>query len=380
MSNPADERTLRSAVTRLGNLSLAGFALAVGLMALVFALPYSPLTLVLALGVPVCAISAMVCGVRALHGKTPSMRLGVMWQASVVVFGIVGGVLAMLYGALVALFTVGGGRGRQIRSFGRALLAPVVPGSAWTQDDIALGSCAELDDSTRQALARQWRENGRTEHASVAAFAELTRELMVLGAPPALLASAQRDALDEIRHTELCFALARALDGKEEGPGPLEAAGRNLSGHLGSRTAALASLAVSSLIDGVLHEGLSARVLARLARRCQDAEVAAMVKTIAADEGRHAAHGWDVVRWCVAEGGVPVVHALRGAAKIVADQAASAQSEGAKDGSWERHGIHGDALHDEEYAKAVADLRRRVANLWTVTAPDVSRHTHQAEP
>ncbi len=369
MSIPADEEAQRTSVKRLGNLSLAAFVLAVALMAATFAMYSAALGELVALAVPICTIAAVIFGAMALYRKTPQMGLGLGWQACVVLFGIVGGVLGTLYGGLVALFMSSGGRGRQIRSFGRPLLAPVVAGSAWTQGDVALGSCAGLDDSTRQALARQWRENGRTEHASVAAFAELTRELMVLGAPPALLASAQRDALDEIRHTEMCFALARALDGKEEGPGPLKAAGRHLSSHLGSRSVALASLAVSSLIDGVLHEGLSARVLARLARRCQDTEVAAMVKTIAADEGRHAAHGWDVVRWCVAEGGVPVVHALRGAAKTVTDHAASVQPDGAKDGAWERHGIHGDALQDEEYAKAVADLRRRVANLWTVTAP-----------
>lgn len=28
----------------------------------------------------------------------------------------------------------------------------------------------------------------------------------------------------------------------------------------------------------------------------------AILKEIAADEGRHAAHGWDVVAWCLAEG------------------------------------------------------------------------------
>ena len=123
---------------------------------------------------------------------------------------------------------------------------------------------------------------------------------MALGAPPELVASSNRDALDEIRHTELSSSLARELDGEAEGPGAFPAAqtARTLPP---TRTLALAALAVDSLVDGALHEGISARVVARLAKRCEVPRIRAMLKEIAADEGRHAAHGWDVVEFCLAE-------------------------------------------------------------------------------
>jgi hypothetical protein len=170
---------------------------------------------------------------------------------------------------------------------------PNVPLSSASEH--ALSRCragALCAKALRATLAHQWRENGRTEHASVAAYARLTLDLIALGAPPSLVRAAQRDALDEIRHTELCFSLARAIDGRDVGPGPfavMDGASRS-----GSRALSLARLAVDSLVDGALHEGVSARVIAQLAKRTDMEPIRALLKELAADEGRHAAHGWDV--------------------------------------------------------------------------------------
>jgi hypothetical protein len=129
----------------------------------------------------------------------------------------VGGALGVVYALLgffaTCLATMAFSRGRQLRRFGRVLLPPVATGDAWTTRAMEV----RVDDVARSALAARWRENGRTEHASVAAFARLTLDLMALGAPAALLAAAQRDAADEVRHTELCFSLARAIDGRDGG-------------------------------------------------------------------------------------------------------------------------------------------------------------------
>jgi hypothetical protein len=263
------------------------------------------------------------------------------------------------FGAFVTLWAqVGFRRGRQLRRFGRVLLPPVVESREWS----ALPTSLVLAHDDAQALAAQWRDNGRTEHASVAAFARLTLDLMALGAPPDLIAAANRDSLDEIRHTEMCFSLARALDGRTEGPGPFPEASRAATLPR-PRTFALAKLAVDSLIDGALHEGVSARIIAKLAKRCEVPEIRAALKEIAADEGRHAAHGWDVVMWCVAEGGEPVLAALESAASSLAETLRSPLPEAARDGGWERFGIHGHALEADEYAKARADLVKRVEEL-----------------
>ncbi len=247
-------------------------------------------------------------------------------------------------------------RGRQLRRFGRVLLPRVDPGGGWSELRF------ESIPPDARVTADQWRENGRTEHASVAAFAALTTELMALGAPPELLVSANRDARDEIRHTEMCFSLARALDGKTEGPGPFPAARPRGVIPLG-RTFALARLAADSLIDGALHEGVSARVLSKLSRRCEIPAIAGMLKEIARDEGRHAAHGWDVVLFCFHEAPGPVKRALEAALSAMPETMTSPLPTEAAGGGWERLGIHGHALESEEYAAALADLRARVGML-----------------
>lgn len=260
------------------------------------------------------------------------------------------------FGALAALMsTMTFSRGRQLRSLGRVLLPRVEPAPAWAH----LPLDVEAPEGLRSALAAQWRENGRTEHASVAAFARLTLDLMALGAPPALVAAANRDALDEIRHTEICFSLARALDGKSESPGPFPGAQRART-LASTRTLALAELAVDSLIDGALHEGISARVLARLGKRCEEPQIRALIKEIAADEGRHAAHGWNVVEWCLAEGGGPVARALSGALRALPRGMRTPLPAAAEDGRWERYGIVSRAIEAEELTRTRADLVRRV--------------------
>ncbi len=286
------------------------------------------------------------------------------------VAGAIGLVFGNLFmtglGAFAALVsTMSFTRGRQIRSGGKLLLPPVEQGDAWTGAGLSsagpIGVVDTDDEEIRDALAAQWRENGRTEHASVAAFARLTLDLMALGAPPELVADSNRDALDEIRHTELCFGLARAIDGRSESPGafPEASRARTLSR---SRKLALAQLAVDSLVDGALHEGVSARIIAKLARRCEAPAIQTILKEIAADEGRHARHGWDVVRWCLAEGGESVAHALEGALRALPKTMSSPMPEASRDGAWERWGIMGEELEAEEHEATRADLVRRVGD------------------
>jgi len=88
-----------------------------------------------------------------------------------------------------------------------------------------------------------------------------------------------------------------------------------------------------------------------------------VLKEIAADEGRHAAHGWDVVRWCLEAGGAPVGHALLGALSTLPRRMHSELPDAASGGNWERWGIHGRQLEDEEYRKALGHLLDRVQKL-----------------
>ncbi len=303
------------------------------------------------------ACLGLVQGIRALSKpKARPIRIGL--PILVVVFPIVGGVFMSL-GALSALLSTATlSRGRQLRRRGRVLLPKVMPMRTWLTADVFHDGMP----SVHPEIAEQWRENGRTEHASVAAFARLTLDLMVLGAPPRLIKAAQEDALDEIRHTELCFSLAHALDGKEMSPGPFPEA-RLSPSRSRFRTVALAELAVDSLVDGALHEGLSAAVIAKLAQRTKVQKIRSMLMAIARDEGRHAAHGWDVVEWCLAQEREAVASALRGAMLALPERAQRDRPAAAMNGEWESFGIHGQALEDQKFARMRASLQARVAAL-----------------
>jgi hypothetical protein len=330
-------------------LQIAGFWFVLGLLVLMFAV--GPLRRIA--GPAALALFAISAGVAVWRIHAATAR-GTLLPAL--------GNLAMagfsLFGMLLAyVATIGFSRGRQLRRFGRVLLPGLRPDEAWATAPIPLDP-----QGAPEGLADQWRENGKTEHASVAACARVTLDLMALGAPPSLIAAANRDALDEIRHAQLCFSLAQALDGRAIGPAAFPQAQR-VSGLPRSRTRALVRLAVDSLVDGALHEGVSARIIAKLTQRCQVPAVAAVLKEIAADEGRHSAHGWAVVAWCLDEGGRPVAEALRGAARALPHQMRSTLPREASAGRWERWGIHGHALEAVEYAAALAHLRERVSDM-----------------
>lgn len=294
--------------------------------------------------------------------RRPLTMLAVLGGFSVLLANV-----AMAVGGsyVVLLSLLGSARGRQLRRHLRVLLPPVAPGTDWAEP--ADASRIAASDTVPDGVAEQWRENGRTEHASVAAFARLTLDLMAVGAPPALVAASHQDGLDEVRHTELCFGLARRLDGRAAGPASFPEA-RRVPPLPRSRPLALAKLAVDSLVDGALNEGVSARSLARLAERCEAEPIRVVLKQLAADEGRHAAHGWDVVEWCVAEGGWVVESVLAGALRALPAEQRTRRPVAAAEGEWERWGIPGRALEEEEYRAARAHLLTRLEALLSRTS------------
>ena len=168
----------------------------------------------LGLGFLVAAIAGGVSAAIAVRtGAEAATRPRSLGAALLLVATALSGLFMMLVGAGTAfLATFGFSRGRQLRRLGRVLLPRVVSGSTWAHTKVSV----EAEMPIPREVAAQWRENGRTEHASVAAFARLTLDLMALGAPPHLIASSNTDGLDEIRHTELCFSLARSIDGRSE--------------------------------------------------------------------------------------------------------------------------------------------------------------------
>ncbi len=190
--------------------------------------------------------------------------------------------------------------GRPLREGDAAKVASVSSRRTWLGD--VRPRVAGLDGKARSERAARWLEDARMEHASIAAFSRLSLELMALGAPPELIESAHRAALDEVRHARLCFALASAYAGVTLSAGELPVSS--------PRSIDLARMAQESFLDGCLGEGRAAAVAREEASRCDDPAVRAVLTVIAREEQRHARLGWEIVEFCLERGGEPVFAAL----------------------------------------------------------------------
>jgi hypothetical protein len=159
------------------------------------------------------------------------------------------------------------------------------------------------------------------EHASVAAFARFSLELLSVGSPPALLEETARAMSDEIAHARLCFALAGAYAGKPIGPGRLAVDG---SLERASRQSPMDAMIAKLVREGCIGETLAA-IEAREAKAwAADPAVSDVLGRIADDEARHAALAWRTLAWAIESGGVAARRtALREMAKAFEEHAAT---------------------------------------------------------
>ena len=84
---------------------------------------------------------------------------------------------------------------------------------------------------------------------------------------------------------------------------------------------------------------------------------------ISSDEGRHAAHAWDVLEWCIEDGGDIVVNALRGSIAALPRRIRSNRPAAAQRGRWEPYGIHGQLLEEDEYVRVRSSALKRLNAL-----------------
>jgi hypothetical protein len=180
--------------------------------------------------------------------------------------------------------------GRKLRIRGREVLPPTTHGDGWTPARASVSAPARA----RDAIAAYWLLAARTEHASVPAFSQVALQLAALGAPARLLRATHEAALDEIRHAETCFAIARALGATDVDVGPITALASP-----GRATVTLERLAVESLVDGCLAEGIAADVAALGAQLATEPAIRDALGMIARDEENHAELAWTVVAWCL---------------------------------------------------------------------------------
>jgi hypothetical protein len=170
------------------------------------------------------------------------------------------------------------------------LASLTVHAGGWSSS--ATPSLGSLGPAQRSALAEHWSRNGLMEHASVAAFARFTLELLALGAPAALVRGSQQALGDEIAHAELCFGLASAYAGHAIQPGPLP-----MNGALADLS--FVDIMATAIAEACIGETLAAVEAAEAAAHARDPEVRTVLERIAADEARHAELGWKFLRWAL---------------------------------------------------------------------------------
>lgn len=185
-----------------------------------------------------------------------------------------------------AVFRDDGYCGRPLLREGVAVLASVdVRPGPWSGS----GGAWDLDAIARERIGGYWLATARLEHASVASFARFTLDLMRFGAPPELLAAAQRAALDEIDHAKRCFDLASRAAGGPRSPGVLDAGGIG-----GGDVMAFAEALVR---EGCVGETLGAMEAAFRRIGATEPSVVETLAVIERDEAEHAALAWRTLRW-----------------------------------------------------------------------------------
>ncbi len=102
--------------------------------------------------------------------------------------------------------------------------------------------------------------------------------------------------LEEIRHTQLCFALAQGYGGRSHTVKPLP---QLMQSESYQGKTALQIFGQESLTDGCQLEDFNANVAAACAAVCQEPATKALLEVIASQERGHALFYWRVLEWCL---------------------------------------------------------------------------------
>ena len=238
--------------------------------------------------------------------------------------------------------------GRPFLVEGRARLATLERTSAWLGTS-SRPDCSRLSTDQRRRLASGWSQLGLMEHASVAAFARFTLQLLSLGAPAALVEQSQQALADELAHARLCFGLASAYAEEPLGPGPLPTEGA-------LELSSLEDIAALTLHEGCIGETIAALEASEALAVASDAAVREALLRIEADERRHAELAWRFVIWALNTGGSGVQRRIQRELASLGDAGASSapSADASFDGA--AHGLLSAEQRAELRAAALRDV------------------------
>lgn len=183
-----------------------------------------------------------------------------------------------------------------------AIKADLRPGKTWAKGPRP--NANGLNASTRDALADAWARDGLFEHASVASFSRFSMQLLAVGAPAYLVRDTHQAILDEIRHAEICLALASEYAGH-----PVEPAGLPFPSAL-VITPNLAEVVTETVMEGCIGETVAAMQAYESLLLTRDPAVAEVLTVTVEDETRHAELAFRFVAWAIDVGGDDVRNAV----------------------------------------------------------------------
>jgi hypothetical protein len=137
------------------------------------------------------------------------------------------------------------------------------------------------------SLAEALAELAHFEACSVTAFERLAEDLQAHGAPLALLRRCRAAARDEARQRELVLALAKANGASHEAIVP--------AAHADRATPTLLAIALENVAEGCVRESWGAVSMLWLSKRLP--QYAALFRSIARDEARHAELSFAIDAW-----------------------------------------------------------------------------------
>jgi hypothetical protein len=257
-------------------------------------------------------VISVALGFRALQfALAAEPSLGTKRSIVSLVLGLLASIIALIssgFGAALSGIRIGKIDGRTLRVRGRPVTGEGIHDNAWAVD--AAPVVSGTNEAARARLAAEWEADAKTEHASIAAFARLSLDLMAVGAPPHLIEACLGAALDEVRHATRAYSLASAYAGRHRGPGAIP--------EVATAPGGLARLATETIVDGCLGEGLAAACAREAADEATDPVVRAHLSAVARDEGQHAELAWAVLAFCLERGGAPVRLATERALEVCA--------------------------------------------------------------
>lgn len=175
-------------------------------------------------------------------------------------------------------------------------VASIRNGSGWRGDELRRDTRAQdLPRPLRAKIASHYLHNGLMEHASIAAFARFSLQLMGLGAPRDLVMQSIAAQADELRHAELCFSVAAQVTDPQGRASRLEPAELNLNSALDASSPE--QVLITTILEGCIGETVAAALAEEAALLCADPALRAMHRQIASDEARHAQLAWRSVAW-----------------------------------------------------------------------------------